>query len=64
MSEPRQATGIFFSRCPNPSCRALHIDLMDGDEVIACAAVHATEITKLTDHLHGIAYQIATEGDA
>ena len=63
MSEPRHATGIFIGRCVNPDCRSLHIDLVEGDEVIACAAIPVSQLTLLTDHLHGIAYEIATERD-
>ena len=64
MGEPRHATGIFIGRCANPDCRSLHLDLVDGDEVFACAAIPVSQLKLLTEHLHGIAYEIATENEA
>lgn len=63
MSEPRYATGVFFTRCNNPNCRALHINLLDEEGCFASAAIGPEDMVKLTEHLHGIAYEIATEKD-
>jgi hypothetical protein len=59
------ADAITISRCGDPNCKSIHIDLLASDEqVIACAALGVEDVRSFTEKMRSVAYEIATENPA
>lgn len=55
------AHDIQVGLCPDPKCKCVHIDLIDGNgKIFAFAAVPVGRIEAFVGSLQGCAYMIAT----